>query len=430
MTHADERSDLNGPDGPNGPSAVAIAALRARLDLLRDHVHLAPANLHPMPAWHHDPAVAALTALPAPALRAAVGACLRDDDPLLRIIGVHAVITAHAPDLLPAALASADACDDALLTTMALAAIGRLRAAEHEARLFTALQNPQLFWVAVESLSLLASPRAMDALRGAIRDKKDSWDRLDVVTVIGEVGGESATPLLIEVLLDEAETFAPIHGFAAQALGALGDRQALPALCAALRSPRITEKGRILWGLGALGCAEAFDDIAPFLTRADQPNKGWWRAEALKSLAACDPARAWPLIAQAAQDPFFRDDFESAIALLWAMGSAPLAHRDQAARWLTDALRASRRLTTLDPSWEVPPCVASGGDFVAGVTLRSLDALLAADLLPQARPEGFSHTQVVRHMLTLLVQRLRAQAHALAEPLSDALATFDASPPT
>lgn len=401
--------------------AQVIEGLRAGIERLRDIVHLVAVNQQPPPAWHADPAVVALANLPEPLRRDAICALLCAPEPLLRIIAVHALTESRFADLLPLAFQSGDTCDDALLTTMLVAAIGRLGCLEHEARVLAALKNPQLFWAAVESLSLLASPPALAALRAAILAKKEDWDRLDIVTIIGEVGGVASLTLLVEVLLNPDESFAPIHGFAAQALGALGDPSALLALLSALADPRITEKGRILWGLGALASPGAFDAIAPFITSA---RKDWWRSEALLALAACDPARAWPTVADAITQPnnFFHSDPERWMTTLRALSYMhALPHRDIALSWLIDALRVNRGLAALG-TWPVPERVTrEGGALMAGVIARSIAALLQVDALPTARPEHFSHEQMVRHIVGVVVAHLRAHDHPAAEHLAFAL---------
>ena len=395
------------------PAVALIQLLREAIDSLRDDVHLTPHGAAPT-GWQTHPVILALGSLPALQRAATISVLLRDDEVLLQIVGMHLLILGQHSALLPQAIASSDARDDALLNTMVLAAIGRLRAFEHVEKLHAALKDPQLFWVSVESLTIIGDERAQGALRRAIAACEDKWDRLDIVTVLGEVGGEISIQLLIEVLQDPKETFEPIHGFAAQALGAQGDPRAITPLIDALTDPRIKEKGRVLWGIAALETPLAFDAVAPFVEAADKP---WWRAEALRALAMSDSERAWPRVQQAAKSAgFFREDLEAFIKTVQALGCCRKA---ESLDMLLDVLRFTQGRPPCGAiDWTVPDVARGGGIQLTGTTLRALEAQLELSLMPEKRPEHFTPSTLIQHLIETLADHLHAIGHPRAEALA------------
>lgn len=397
-----------------------ITALEQHLPTLQPQIHLSAAGSTTAPAaWQQHPTIQQLLNLPRSQRARQIDALLRHDTPMMRVIGVFAMIAGQHRELLDFALTSRNDCDDALLHTLVIAAIGRLHLVEAFDEVADALANPQLFWVAVESLALLDDPRALALLNHAWRQPSDGWDRLDVVTIIGEVGGPSTVPLLIDVLEDPHEDFAPLHGFAAQALGLHGDQRALKPLLRALNNPNIAEKGRVLWGLAALGASEAFDDLVPFVHHAD---KLWWRGEALKALARSDARRAYPHVRNALlnNDSVFRGNVELFIATLQALSHI---RHDDALDLLVDALRLRYGLNAVSGlDWTLPTFSDPVTDTpLAGVIIRGIAVCLDLEIFPDVRPETFSPDTLVRTLLTRLTNTLQRQDHPHADALHEVL---------
>lgn len=397
---------MSATDIDNDELATRVEALREAVDRLRPHLRPAPVGAAALP-WRADPAVVALETLPPASRTRAIEALLADAHPLVCAVGVHLAIEAGDVAALEgcvARLERIDSEDDEVLAAMIVAAIGRLGARRHVALLRAALDRPATFWAAVESLAQLGGEGVLADLERAIARHEDAWDRLDVVMIVGAVGGAFAAPVLTRILLDSREPFVPLRGYAAQALGARGEHTAVEPLLAALADPSMTEKGRVLWGLAQLGAPQTWDAIEPWLWDAQKP---WWRAEALKALVACDAERARPLVlGLVREDPFFRSDREAFADLVRALGriDAP-----DARAVLTEVLRAVRGLAPagLVESLSLPSWLGQAGARLAVVVLTAIGEGLGVDLTPRTSD---------RYTTDALVEALRERlARAIAE---------------
>jgi len=379
------------------PVKELIHGLKTRADALRPRVRPSPIGSMPLP-WRKDPAVLELENLGDDDVVEVVENMLEDDEPVVRTVGVHLLIENELEDLLPRAVEGLEEIEDEMYAAMVLAAIGRLGADEYQEQLRGGLGHPSTFWAAVESLALIGGDDALEDLQKAIETPDDSWDKLDVVKVIGDVGGEFAVPLLTRILEDDSEAFAPVRGYAAQSLGARGDEAAVPALTRALQDETMPEKGRVLWGLGQIADPEAWDVVEPFVHDAEKP---WWRGEALKALAAMDPERAHDIVIEMARnDAFFRKDREAFSDVIRA-----LAHivDDTATGILIDSLRRSVKLgPATDALYDPPAWLPDAGARLQVVILTALGAHYGVDIEPRISHQSASEIA-------------REQAHRLAE---------------
>jgi HEAT repeat protein len=122
--------------------------------------------------------------------------------------------------------------------------------------------------------------------------------------------GRHVVPLLVQALQDEAWS---VRKAACEALGAIGDPQAIPHLAQALQDEAWWVRKAPCWALGAIGDPQAI----PPLLQALQYEDRWVRKAACKALGAIGDPQAIPPLLQALKD----EDRWVREAAYWALGA-------------------------------------------------------------------------------------------------------------
>lgn len=154
-------------------------------------------------------------------------------------------------------------------------------------------EEPDLRVLAARGLELLADPRALNALTGALGSTQDGPLRFAVIRALGAIGQARSAdcdslPLLLHLLHDSA--CLPIHrGEICETLGRFGDARAIPALIEALEASEGSEvRTRAALALGRIGQPHAI----PALRRAalKDPHPGV-REQARRAIEQIEAAR-------------------------------------------------------------------------------------------------------------------------------------------
>ena len=80
-----------------------------------------------------------------------------------------------------------------------------------------------------------------------------------ILDILGDIGDRQATPLLLRLLQNDAET--NVRAAAAENLGKVGDARAVPEMVSALSSPDLLVQFSLLDALGRIGCAIPVADL-------------------------------------------------------------------------------------------------------------------------------------------------------------------------
>jgi HEAT repeat protein len=128
----------------------------------------------------------------------------------------------------------------------------------------------------------------------ALKDE-DRWVRAAACEALGAIGDPQAIPHLAQALQDEAWE---VRKAACEALGAIGDPQAIPHLAQALQDEAWWVRKAVCEALGAIGDPQAI----PHLAQALQDEHRWVRAAACEALGAIGDPQAIPPLLQALQD--------------------------------------------------------------------------------------------------------------------------------
>jgi len=121
-------------------------------------------------------------------------------------------------------------------------------------------EHPAVRQAAAMSLGLLDDERAVSPLIAALQTDKDSSVRKATAYALRWLGNASAVNPLLHVLQNRSED-AAVRGEAAESLGELGARQALPSLIAALQDPSAEVRLWSAFALGTLGDARALPEL-------------------------------------------------------------------------------------------------------------------------------------------------------------------------
>jgi HEAT repeat protein len=158
-------------------------------------------------------------------------------------------------------------------------ALGRLGEPRAVPALMQALKDKD--WngreAAAEALGELGDKRAMPALIQALKEDWGWWVRESAAKALSKLG-DPGRLALIQALKDEDEN---VRKAAAEALGELGDRRAVPALIQALKDEDGSVRGAAAWALGKLGDRRA----VPALRQAVK-DYNYAAAKALRKLGA------------------------------------------------------------------------------------------------------------------------------------------------
>jgi len=139
---------------------------------------------------------------------------------------------------------------------------------------------------AASALVAIGSP-AYEPLTEAL--KRPIWiARRNAAWALGALGNRSAVPLLARTLHDDE---AAVRGRSAWALGALDGSEAVPALIDALKDSDAGVRQQVAWALGAIGDRRAVDALTSALgdTVASVREKAAWALGALGDPRAIGP---------------------------------------------------------------------------------------------------------------------------------------------
>jgi HEAT repeat protein len=134
--------------------------------------------------------------------------------------------------------------------------------------------------------------------------------RKNAAWALGALGNRSAIPLLARTLRD---TEAPVRRRGAWALGALDSSEAVPALIEALKDSDAGVREQVAWALGAIGDRRAVDGLIGALGDA----AAGVRKQAAWALGAISDSRAVAALTKSLKDP----DAGVRKQAAWALGS-------------------------------------------------------------------------------------------------------------
>ena len=218
----------------------------------------------------------------------------------------------------------------------AAAVLGQLRDTSAVQPLCEALrQVSALQPVAARALGLIGAPEAGPALLTLLRTMRErpgaaTWE--ETALALGAIGCREAVPDLCAALSDPVFQF---RGAAAQALGQIGDPQATPALCRALGDP---EHRVAAHAAGALGRNRDPEALAALQQAASSPNPEV-RVEVIRALTEFGGDDAIDVLTRALEDA--AED----VRIGAARGLGAIAERSPVARLrLRSALPVLRRL--------------------------------------------------------------------------------------
>jgi HEAT repeat protein len=161
---------------------------------------------------------------------------------------------------------------------------------------------------AASTLVAIGSP-AYDSLVGAA--KSPAWiARRNAVWALGALGNRRAVPVVTAALSDHE---AAVRGRGAWALGALDASESVMALVGALSDPDAGVRQQAAWALGAIGSRDAVEG----LVRALGDSAAQVREQAAWALGAIGDARAVAPLAKALKDSDARVRRQAA----WALGA-------------------------------------------------------------------------------------------------------------
>ena len=127
---------------------------------------------------------------------------------------------------------------------------------------------------------------------------------------LGALGNRGAVPMLTKTLGDNEPA---VRRKGAWAIGALDGSEAVPALIEALKDPDAGVREQVAWALGAIGDRRAVDGLMATLTDA----AAGVRKQAAWALGAIGDSRATPALAKALKD----ESAEVRKQAAWALGA-------------------------------------------------------------------------------------------------------------
>jgi HEAT repeat protein len=187
---------------------------------------------------------------------------------------------------------------------------------------------------------------------------------------LGAIGDPQAIPHLAQALQDEAWE---VCKAACEALGAIGDPQAIPPLLQALQDEDRSVRAAACKALGKIGDPQAI----PPLLQALQDEAWWVRAEACEALGAIGDPQAIPPLLQALQD----EARSVRKAACWALGAIgdpqaipPLLQALQDEDWLVRRA-ACEALGAIGDPQAIPPLLQALQDEAWWVRKAACEAL-------------------------------------------------------
>jgi len=166
------------------------------------------------------------------------------------------------PTYFPDRLLVQDTRQDPDVRLAAIWTLERLKDTRAVPTLLRALtdEHPAVRQAAAMSLGLLDDNRAVSPLIAALQTDMDNGVRKAAAYALRWLRDASAVGPLLRTLQNESED-AAVRGEAAESLGELNARQALPFLIAALRDPSAEVRLWSAFALGTLGDAHALPEL-------------------------------------------------------------------------------------------------------------------------------------------------------------------------
>ena len=308
---------------------------------------------------------------------------LRDPDAAVRMAAVDLLVALEDLSALPA-IQRLLVDREPEVRWSAAAALGQLRDASAVPSLCEALrQVSALQPVAARALGLIGAPEAGPALLTLLRTMRErpgaaTWE--EAALALGAIGCRDAVPDLCAALSDPVFQF---RGAAAQALGQIGDPQATPALCRALGDP---ERRVAVRAAGALGRNRDPEALAALQQAASSPNPEV-RVEVIQALTEFGGDEAIDVLTRALEDA------ADIVKLAAARGLGTIAERSPVARLrLRGAVPILKRLSaplTPESSEVKQVCrsalqqIEASTEAIKGLPVPAEPAAPSADTLPR-----------------------------------------------
>lgn len=180
------------------------------------------------------------------------------------------------------------------LRSVACWLLGRIKNKRGAQALLSAFEDPKLRWEAARSLGLLHCRKANRKLIHNIVCTADTDTRKASVYALGASREERALQPILRILSDETEE-SELRGYAAEALGLLGQSDAVVPLISALRDESVNVRFWAAYALGQLRDKRAISELEALAATDDAVLEGWWsvRQEALESIEFIRENAGW-----------------------------------------------------------------------------------------------------------------------------------------